>query len=102
MRTELPLQAMDAAIGGKIADYLGLCKLKVVSLIVFTAVVGMFLAVPGMPPLDKLAVGLGGHRAGRRIGGGDQSRTRRAHRCVDETHPTPAAAHGSSHRDPRR
>ena len=57
MRTELPLQAMDAAIGGKIADYLGLCKLKVVSLIVFTAVVGMFLAVPGMPPLDKLLLG---------------------------------------------
>ena len=57
MRTELPLQAMDAAIGGKIADYLGLCKLKVVSLIVFTAVVGMFLAVPGMPPLDKLVLG---------------------------------------------
>jgi len=57
MRTELPLQAMDAAIGGKIADYLGLCKLKVVSLIVFTAVVGMFLAVPGMPPLDRLLLG---------------------------------------------
>ena len=57
MRTELPLQAMDAASGGKLADYLGLCKLKVVSLIVFTAVVGMFLAVPGLPPLDKLLFG---------------------------------------------
>ncbi len=57
MRTELPLQTMEAASGGKIADYLGLCKLKVVSLIVFTAVVGMFLAVPGMPPLDKLLLG---------------------------------------------
>ena len=39
------------------ADYLQLCKLKVVGLIVFTAVVGMFLAVPGMPPLDKLILG---------------------------------------------
>ncbi len=57
MRTELPLQSMDAATGGKLADYLGLCKLKVVSLIVFTAVVGMFLAVPGLPPLDKLLFG---------------------------------------------
>lgn len=57
MRTELPLQAMDGAIGGKLADYLGLCKLKVVSLIVFTAIVGMFLAVPGMPPIDKLLLG---------------------------------------------
>ena len=38
-------------------DYLGLCKLKVVSLIVFTAVVGMFLAVPGMVPLQILVFG---------------------------------------------
>ena len=38
-------------------DYLGLCKLKVVALIVFTAVVGMFLAVPGMVPLDILIFG---------------------------------------------
>lgn len=30
--------------------YLGLCKLKVVGHIVFTAVIGMFLAVPGWPP----------------------------------------------------
>lgn len=33
-------------------DYLALCKLKVVYLIVFTAMVGMFLATPGMVPLD--------------------------------------------------
>ena len=32
-------------------DYLALCKPKIVTLIVFTAVVGMFLASPGMPPL---------------------------------------------------
>ncbi|MGR9051190.1 MAG: heme o synthase [Gammaproteobacteria bacterium] len=32
-------------------DYLELCKPKVVALIVFTAVVGMLLAVPGMPPI---------------------------------------------------
>ncbi|WP_027147260.1 MULTISPECIES: heme o synthase [Methylobacter] len=35
-------------------NYLELCKPKVVALIVFTAVVGMLLAVPGMPPLDTL------------------------------------------------
>ncbi len=57
MRTELPLQAMNATATGKLSDYLGLCKLKVVSLIVFTAIVGMFLAVPGMPPVDKLLLG---------------------------------------------
>jgi len=38
-------------------DYLELGKPKVVSLIVFTAVVGMFLAVPGMPPLAALVYG---------------------------------------------
>ena len=38
-------------------DYIGLCKLKVVALIVFTAVVGMFLATPGMVPLDALVFG---------------------------------------------
>jgi protoheme IX farnesyltransferase len=42
--------------------YLGLCKLKVVGHIVFTAVIGMFLAVPGWPPLPELwwgSVGIG-------------------------------------------
>jgi len=38
-------------------DYLALCKFKVVVLIVFTAVVGMFLATPGMVPLDVLLLG---------------------------------------------
>ncbi len=37
--------------------YLELCKPKVVALIVFTAIVGMLLAVPGVPPLDKFAFG---------------------------------------------
>ncbi|MFA6163185.1 MAG: heme o synthase [Methylobacter sp.] len=32
-------------------NYLELCKPKVVALILFTAVVGMLLAVPGMPPV---------------------------------------------------
>lgn len=43
--------------GSRIRTFLALCKLKVVSLIVFTAVVGMFLAVPGMVPLDVLVFG---------------------------------------------
>lgn len=38
-------------------DYLELCKPKVVALIVFTAVVGMLLAAPGMVPLDILFFG---------------------------------------------
>jgi protoheme IX farnesyltransferase len=38
-------------------DYLALCKPNVVALIVFTAVVGMLLASPGMVPLDALVFG---------------------------------------------
>ena len=38
-------------------DYLELCKPNVVLLIVFTAVVGMLLAAPGMVPLDALVFG---------------------------------------------
>lgn len=37
--------------------YVSLCKPKVVALIVFTAVVGMFLAVPGLPPLPNVIFG---------------------------------------------
>jgi heme o synthase len=37
--------------------YLELCKPRVVYLIVFTAVVGMFLAVPGWPPWSALTAG---------------------------------------------
>jgi protoheme IX farnesyltransferase len=42
--------------------YLALCKLRVVGAIVFTAVIGMFLAVPGLPPLAEAvwgALGIG-------------------------------------------
>jgi len=38
-------------------DYIALCKPKIVWLIVFTAVVGMFLSVPGMVPVDPLIFG---------------------------------------------
>ena len=38
-------------------DYLELCKPNVVALMILTTVVGMFLAVPGMVPLDILLLG---------------------------------------------
>ncbi|HEY5559029.1 MAG TPA: UbiA family prenyltransferase, partial [Steroidobacteraceae bacterium] len=38
-------------------DYFALTKPKVVSLIMFTAIAGMFLAVPGFPPADALVWG---------------------------------------------
>ena len=37
--------------------YLELCKPRVVALIVFTAIVGMFLAVPGLPPWNAMIFG---------------------------------------------
>jgi protoheme IX farnesyltransferase len=50
--------SITASAAGSWRDYLGVCKLKVVALIVFTAMVGMFLAVPGMVPLQALVFGM--------------------------------------------
>lgn len=44
-------------MASKAGKYFELCKPRVVYLIVFTAVVGMFLAVPGWPPLSALIAG---------------------------------------------
>ena len=38
-------------------EYYELCKPRVVMLIVFTAIIGMFLSVPGLPPLDLMLWG---------------------------------------------
>jgi heme o synthase len=38
-------------------DFLALCKPKIVAMIVFTAMVGMFLSTPGMIPLDAFLFG---------------------------------------------
>lgn len=48
---------MNNSLRITLASYLGLCKLRVVALIVFTAIVGMALSVPGMIPLDALILG---------------------------------------------
>ncbi|MFP4207624.1 MAG: heme o synthase [Wenzhouxiangella sp.] len=51
----------------RVGHLLAVCKLKVVSLIVFTAVVGMALATPGIVPLDILfwgTLGIGMAAAG--------------------------------------
>jgi protoheme IX farnesyltransferase len=44
-------------MASRAGKYYELCKPRVVYLIVFTAVVGMFLAVPGWPPLNALIAG---------------------------------------------
>ena len=49
--------AATSAIRTKARDYFELTKPKVVSLIMFTAIVGMFLAVPGFPPAGALVWG---------------------------------------------
>ena len=48
---------MSASLSSQVGSFLGLCKLRVVALIVFTAIVGMALSVPGMIPLDALILG---------------------------------------------
>ena len=41
----------------RLRQFLSLTKPRVVSLIVFTAVIGMFLASPALPPLNALVFG---------------------------------------------
>ncbi|MDY6830070.1 MAG: heme o synthase [Pseudomonadota bacterium] len=41
----------------RFADYFELCKPRVVALMILTSIVGMFLSVPGMVPLDVLLIG---------------------------------------------
>ncbi len=43
--------------GSRFTEFYELCKPRVVMLIVFTAIVGMFLAVPGLPPWSALLWG---------------------------------------------
>ncbi len=40
-----------------ISDFISLCKVKVVSLIMLTAIIGMFLATPGLPPWHLVLLG---------------------------------------------
>jgi protoheme IX farnesyltransferase len=46
-----------SAMGGVFAQYFALTKPRVVALIVFTALIGMFLATPSWPPLSALTAG---------------------------------------------
>ena len=48
---------VDESAGGHWRDYYALTKPGVVQLLVFTAIVGMFLAVPGMVPWSPLIAG---------------------------------------------
>jgi protoheme IX farnesyltransferase len=48
---------VDASAGAHWRDYYALTKPGVVQLLVFTAIVGMFLATPGMVPWDALIAG---------------------------------------------
>lgn len=50
----MPTSVMFNNAACRCQEYLALCKLRVVSLIVFTAVIGMFLATPGMVPVQIL------------------------------------------------
>jgi protoheme IX farnesyltransferase len=53
----LTTQVLPQGLPHQLRSFLSLTKPRVVSLIVFTAVIGMFLATPGMVPLQVLAAG---------------------------------------------
>lgn len=52
-----PLAPKQTSSAIKFAQYYELTKPRVVALIIFTAVIGMFLAVPAMPPLLAMVMG---------------------------------------------
>ena len=54
---EARTSATTGRVSARARDYFALTKPKVVSLIMFTAIVGMFLAVPGFPPPGALVWG---------------------------------------------
>lgn len=54
---QLPLSIQTQSLAQHWGDYLQLCKPRVVALIVFTAVVGMVLAAPGVVPWQPLVFG---------------------------------------------
>ena len=56
MASDHPAETASAA-SASWRDYLELGKPRVVALIVFTAVVGMVLAAPGLPPLAPVVFG---------------------------------------------
>ncbi|MEE9327721.1 MAG: heme o synthase [Cocleimonas sp.] len=49
--SQTPINSSNPSSPPTVADFLTLCKVKVVMLIMLTAVVGMFLAVPDLPPI---------------------------------------------------
>jgi protoheme IX farnesyltransferase len=53
-------EALHAGITQRLRAFYSLTKPRVVSLIVFTAVIGMFLATPGVVPLEILLAGTAG------------------------------------------
>jgi protoheme IX farnesyltransferase len=53
----LNTQVLPQGFAHQLRSFLSLTKPRVVSLIVFTAVIGMFLAAPGMVPLQVLVAG---------------------------------------------
>jgi protoheme IX farnesyltransferase len=53
----LTTHALPASFSQRVRAFYALTKPRVVSLIVFTAVIGMFLATPGMVPLQTLLAG---------------------------------------------
>src|SRR6266550_4704523 len=55
--TFVTTQVLSLGIAQRLRALLALTKPRVVSLIVFTAVIGMFLATPGMVPLQALIAG---------------------------------------------
>jgi protoheme IX farnesyltransferase len=57
LATSTDLKSAERGLRARAGDYVALTKPRVVLLISFTSLVGMFLARPGLPPLDRVVFG---------------------------------------------
>ena len=82
-------RALQRARPSRVRQFYALTKPRVIQLIVFCALIGMALAVPGMPTLADLRLGPAGqrgHLAGRELRRRLQLPRRKGHRREDEAH----------------
>lgn len=78
-------------------DLLALCKLRVVSVLLVSALAGLLLARPELPPPERVVAAMSGIGLLASAGGGAQSSGGSGAGCSNGTHPAPSVAGGTGY-----